>query len=261
MAKHIARGNRNHDITDTLLGDIAEVVDAARSMVARRTNALMTAAYWAVGRRIVEEESRAAMPPVPDEALHARLAAGLTARFGRAYDAAALRTMRSFYLGHRTPGWKPGEGHAPPEWLLDPSHPSKPLSYLEELAVVAEAFPLPWSHYVRLLELADRGERAFYEAEALRQGWSIEELSEQLSRQLYEHHLARTDPEGVVRAGRRPLPRERAARAEALRDPYLRAFLAVPSARRPPGARQQLMWNGRPVPDFVGEPMTWLQLQ
>lgn len=258
MAKHTARGNRNHDTTDTLLGDIAEVVDAARRTAAREINALMIAAYWAVGRRIVEEESRAAMPPVADEALHARLAAGLTARFGRAYDAAALRTMRSFYLGHRTPGWKPGVGDAlVPAWLLDPAHPSKPASYLEELAAVAQAFPLPWSHYVRLLELPDRGERAFYEAEALRHGWSIEELSEQLSRQLYEHHLARTDPEGVVRAGRRPLT----SRAEALRDPYLRAFLAVPSARRPPGARQRLMWNGRPVPEYVGEPMTWLQLQ
>lgn len=257
MAKHTAKGNRAHRTRNPLLGDIGEVVDAARRTAARQLNALMTAAYWAVGRRIVEEEARAAMPPVPDPALHDELAAHLTARFGRAYDAASLRTMRAFYLAHRLAGGRPGAEL--PGWLIDPSHPSRPASYLEELAVVAKAFPLPWSHYVRLLELPDRGEQAFYEAEALRRGWSIEELSEQLGRQLYEHHLARTDPEGVVRAGRLPLPRDRAARAEALRDPYLRAFLAVPSARRPPGARQHLMWNGRPVPEFVGEPMTWLQ--
>lgn len=249
MAKNTAKGNRDSGTRDPLLGDIGEVIDAARRSAARELNARMTATYWAIGRRIVDEESRLSMPPVPDPALHAELAAHLSERFGRAYDAGALRTMRAFYLAHRRPG----------RLAVDPSHPSISRSYLDELEALAAAFPLPWSHYVRLLELPDRGEQAFYEAEALRHGWSLDELNAQLTRQRYEHHLARTDPDGVVRAGRRPVPRDRAARAEALRDPYLRAFLAVPAARRPQGARQRLVWNGRPVPDLVGEPITWLQ--
>ena len=33
-------------------------------------------------------------------------------------------------------------------------------------------FPLSWSHYVRLLSVESHNARAFYEAEAVRGGWS-----------------------------------------------------------------------------------------
>ena len=44
---------------------------------------------------------------------------------------------------------------------------------------VAQAFPLPWSAYVRLLSVKSTAARAFsfYEAEALRQGWSVRQLA------------------------------------------------------------------------------------
>lgn len=41
---------------------------------------------------------------------------------------------------------------------------------------LAQAFPLPWSHYVRLLSVDKPETRAFYEAEALRGGWSVRQL-------------------------------------------------------------------------------------
>jgi len=37
---------------------IVEVLDAARHAAARSVNALMTASYWEIGRRIVEAEQR-----------------------------------------------------------------------------------------------------------------------------------------------------------------------------------------------------------
>lgn len=39
-----------------LVGGIAEVLEAARRASARAVNALMTATYWEIGRRIVEHE-------------------------------------------------------------------------------------------------------------------------------------------------------------------------------------------------------------
>ena len=42
-------------------------------------------------------------------------------------------------------------------------------------------FPLPWSHYVRLLSVKDVQARAFYETEALRGGWSVRQLDRQIS--------------------------------------------------------------------------------
>jgi DUF1016 N-terminal domain len=41
-------------------------------------------------------------------------------------------------------------------------------------------FTLPWSAYVRLLSVKTAAARAFYETEALREGWSVRQISSQL---------------------------------------------------------------------------------
>ena len=43
------------------------------------------------------------------------------------------------------------------------------------------AFPLSWSHYVRLLSVPDQDARKHYEEEALRGGWSVRQLDRQIS--------------------------------------------------------------------------------
>jgi hypothetical protein len=40
---------------ENLLGDIASLLESARRSAARSVNTLMTATYWLIGRRIVEE--------------------------------------------------------------------------------------------------------------------------------------------------------------------------------------------------------------
>ncbi len=54
------------------------------------------------------------------------------------------------------------------------------------IAALANAFALPWSHYVRLLSVRNPLARQFYEAEALRGGWSIRQLDRQIGSQFYE---------------------------------------------------------------------------
>ncbi len=51
---------------------------------------------------------------------------------------------------------------------------------------LARAFPLPWSHYVRLLAAKSPLARSFYEAEALRGGWTYRQLDRQIQSQFYE---------------------------------------------------------------------------
>ena len=36
-----------------------------------------------------------------------------------------------------------------------------------------DAFPLPWTHYIRLMSVRDDFARWFYEDEAIRGGWSV----------------------------------------------------------------------------------------
>jgi hypothetical protein len=49
-----------------------------------------------------------------------------------------------------------------------------------------QRFPLPWSHYVRLLAVKGKEARVFYETEALRGGWSVRQLDRQIATQFYE---------------------------------------------------------------------------
>jgi predicted nuclease of restriction endonuclease-like (RecB) superfamily len=47
---------------------------------------------------------------------------------------------------------------------------------------LASRFTLPWSAYVRLLSVKTPAARAFYETEALREGWSVRQLDRQVSK-------------------------------------------------------------------------------
>ena len=82
----------------SILGDVAGVIEAARRSVARSVNYIITAAYWLIGRRIVEfEQAGSARADYGTELLE-RLAADLTNRFGRGFGPVNLSQMKKFYL-------------------------------------------------------------------------------------------------------------------------------------------------------------------
>ena len=65
---------------------------------ARSINAVMTATYWEIGRRIVEQDQGRQDRAAYGDALIERLASDLTKRFGRGFSRQNLKQMRSFYL-------------------------------------------------------------------------------------------------------------------------------------------------------------------
>src|SRR5262245_55274560 len=85
-------------LTDTAPGIEKLLADARRSS-ARAVNAVLTAAYWEIGRRIVEHEQGGKERAGYGEALLVRLAADLTRSHGRGFSERNLRLMRAFYLG------------------------------------------------------------------------------------------------------------------------------------------------------------------
>ncbi len=48
---------------DLLLAEACRVIDEARRAAARSVNVVMTATYWLIGRRIVEENRQASLAP------------------------------------------------------------------------------------------------------------------------------------------------------------------------------------------------------
>ncbi len=83
--------------------DIIALLDAARSAAARSVNALMTASYWEIGRRIVEFEQEGKDRAEYGQALLKRLSADLSARFGRGFGVDSLESMRLFYKTYPPP--------------------------------------------------------------------------------------------------------------------------------------------------------------
>jgi predicted nuclease of restriction endonuclease-like (RecB) superfamily len=194
-----------------VLSDVVQLLEAARRTSARVVNAVMTTTYWGVGRRIVETEQAGRGRAKYGEALLERLSQDLTARFGRGFSVDNLEMMRLFYLTY------PGAGQISetPSRKSDPGPP-------------AAMFPLPWSHYVTLMRRTRSPEaRAFYEAEALRGGWSVRQLERQISSQFYERMALSRDKAAMLKKGEKPLPEDLVTPEEEIKDPYVLEFLGL----------------------------------
>ncbi len=211
---------------DAFRTGIAELLDQARAAAARAVNAVLTAAYWEVGRRLVEHEQHGQTRAGYGDALLARLGTDLSRTFGRGFSARGLRKMRAFYLDWEiwpTPSAKFAARVRLPVAEQPSGVPAVPTP--PGMAGLIDAFPLPWSHYVRLMSVEDPHARAFYEEEAVRGGWSVRQLDRQIATQFYERLAHSRDKAGMLRRGREPKPGDVVAVTDAVRDPYLLEFL------------------------------------
>ena len=92
---------------------------------------------------------------------------------------------------------------------------------------MAARFPLPWSAYVRLLAVKNENARIFYEAEALRAGWSVRQLDRQIQSQFYERTALSRNKAAMLRKGEVPRPEDAVAPEEEVKDPYVLEFLGL----------------------------------
>ncbi|MCW2473005.1 MULTISPECIES: YhcG family protein [unclassified Symbiopectobacterium] len=202
---------------------IVALLDDARHTVAYSVNALMTASYWDIGRRVIEAEQKGRRRAGYGEQLIARLSNDLTARFGRGFSVDNLENMRRFFLTYsrsmisETVSRKSGKQR-------DPTN-SETLSRNFELTELAQFFTLPWSAYVRLLSVKDAYARQFYETEALQGGWSVRQLDRQISSQFYERTALSRDKAAMLVTGSIPKQQDIVTPNEAIKDPYVLEFL------------------------------------
>ena len=206
-------GRREPAAYGSLVGGIAGVLEAARRASARAVNAVMTATYWEIGRRIVEHEQRGIERAGYGEFLLKELGKDLTARFGRGFGWRNLFQMRGFYLTF------------PPQKLQTPSATSTGEESV--FARIATRFPLPWSAYVRLLAVKNENARSFYETEALRAGWSVRQLDRQIQSQFYERTALSRNKAAMLAKGARPQAGAAISPEEEVKDPYVLEFLGL----------------------------------
>ena len=81
-----------------LFGRIVDILEEARSHVARTVNSAMVVVYWLIGREIVEEEQKGQKRADYGKALLQELSRRLNKRYGRGFSVTTLQDCRKFYL-------------------------------------------------------------------------------------------------------------------------------------------------------------------
>ncbi|EKW1656061.1 PDDEXK nuclease domain-containing protein [Citrobacter freundii] len=199
-----------HDADDyqQIHNGIVRLLDTARTETVRSINALMTATYWEIGRRIVEFEQGGESRAAYGTQLIERLSVDLSQRYKRGFSMVNIRQMRMFYL------------------YFQQIEIQQTLSgESQNLIQLAKTFPLPWSAYVRLLSVKNADARTFYEKETLRNGWSVRQLNRQIATQFYERTLLSRDKSAMLQ---KAVPTEPEVLPEkAIRDPFILEFLGL----------------------------------
>jgi len=225
------------DNYSSLVADLSGILESARKYSVRSINAILTAAYWLIGKRIVEFEYRGMeRSEYYGEKLLERLSSDLRKKFGRGFSRQNIQLMKQFYEDYPlekirlTLSGKSLTNDNIRQTVSGKSHINKisqTLSAQSFFAEFSELFPLSWSHYVRLLSVKNEQSRKFYEIEALRSGWSVRQLNRQISSQFYERTLLSKNKSAMLKKAEKPLPEDLVSPEEEIKDPVILEFLGL----------------------------------
>ena len=181
------------DFPPSLIGNIQQIIEQARSQVKQAVNQGMVQAYWQIGQLIVEHEQQGASRAEYGKAQLKQLSQQLTAHFGKGFDVTNLRNMRRFYQA---------------------------FPIRETVSLV-----LSWSHYNVLARIESPSAREWYQQETMQQSWSVRALERQMGTLYYERLLASKDrPPVEAEAQQKTQPLSETVQ-DYLRDPYILDFL------------------------------------
>ncbi len=174
--------------------DVRAILADARRAAYTAVNSAMVAAYWQIGRRIVEEEQGGKAKANYGEGLLKELSRALTAEFGKGFSLANLKNFRKFYL----------------------TFPDREKSY-------TLCSLLTWSHNRLIMREEDAEARLYYLQEAKAQNWSVRQLQRQIETRSYQRLLSTQAPNSAPEPSA-PRPSIR----DFIKDPYVLEFLGLP---------------------------------
>lgn len=218
-------------VAPPLFGRVREILEAARSNIARTVNSTQVVANWLVGREIVEEEQAGKRRAGYGAKLLVDLSERLGHDYGRGYSVDNLEAFRQFYLEYprlisetvprnsvfpaisETLSRKSGEPDCSVPWQTGVLNPN-----------------LSWSHYRCLLHVSRQTARDFYEVEAANNGWTVRELTRQIGSLLFDRLAKSRDKAGLMRLAVQG--QEIAKPVDTLKDPVVLEFLDLPASPR-----------------------------
>jgi len=145
----------------SLVGDIRQIIEQGRRQAYAAVSQIAVATYWHIGKRIVEEEQHGEARAEYGKKLIDTLAAQLCNEYGNNYNARRLRDYRQFYL------------------------------CFKDLQIWHSQVPnLTWTHFRRILSVADPQAQVWYAKAASEGMWSVKTLSRNIETQYYGRRMA-----------------------------------------------------------------------
>jgi predicted nuclease of restriction endonuclease-like (RecB) superfamily len=225
---------------------IRQILESARTNVARSVNTAQVVANWLVGWEIVEEEQKGRRRAGYGERLVRELAVRLQADYGTGYNLTNLKLFRKFYIEY--PRLADGQkGYALrnlSSTCLEPAGRLKGHALRDQSASTdilyaprkeswnpGQLHPnLSWTHYRTLLRVDKPQARAFYEIEAIKNNWAARELERQINSLLYERLSLSKDKKGLMKLATKGQHVQ--GPADVFKDPVVMEFLGLPESPR-----------------------------
>lgn len=180
MGSTIQHSNENEE--KNFISDLRTIVSAARDTSYRMANIMQVLQNWLIGRRIVEEEQQGKARADYGKHIIELASKSLTEEFGRGFSETQVRNYRKFYLAFSN---LQIQQTAPAEFKsrLASIQQTAPAESISDGIVLP--VQLSWSHYERLIRVADPEARMWYMQEAATQQWDYRTLKRNIDSQYY----------------------------------------------------------------------------
>lgn len=180
MARMILHNDKSEE--NIFVSDLRTIVSAARDTSYRMANMMQVVQNWLIGRRIVVQEQQGKARADYGKHIIELASQSLTEEFGRGFSETQVRNYRKFYLAFSN-------------LLIQQTAPAE---FKSRLASIQQTMPaesvsdgivlpiqLSWSHYERLIRVADPEARMWYMQEAATQQWDYRTLKRNIDSQYY----------------------------------------------------------------------------
>jgi predicted nuclease of restriction endonuclease-like (RecB) superfamily len=181
-----------------LLGDLRQMILAARQEVARTVDAGLVTLYWHIGQRVRRDILQLKRAEY-GEGIVSALGRQLSAEFGRGFDEKSLRHMLRFAE-----------------------------AFSDERIVSALRRQLTWTHFKTLAYVEDDLKREFYAEMCRIERWNTRTLSDKIGSMLFERTALSKRPDKLARLEIQKLREQDELSADLVfRDPYVLDFLGL----------------------------------
>ncbi len=182
--------------TVVLYNRIVEILNSARAGVVRSVNNHIVIAYWLIGKEIVEVLQQGEDKAEYGKNLIEEVSQKLSQEYGKGFSSTNLKYFRLFYQTYSDR--KPEIRHS----ASDESHDvlDDMIKSLTKKGALKSFSPsLSWTHYRVLSKIENINERLFYEIEAEKENWSVNQLERQIHTFLFARLLKSKNKAGVIK--------------------------------------------------------------